>query len=100
MILHQNQVFFAGNLSDSIKNTFLTIGKRFSYGGDTGKDQRVYYVNTKEITDNKFGTANPVWFRVVDKRINLDKDIEIRCNGVYSLKLQIRFCFIQVLAVM
>ena len=79
---------FAGNLSDSIKNTFLTIGKRFSYGGDTGKDQRVYYINTKEITDNKFGTANPVWFRVVDKRINLDKDIEIRCNGVYSFKTE------------
>ena len=78
---------FTGNLSDSIKNTFLTIGKRFSYGGDTGKDQRVYYINTKEITDNKFGTANPVWFRVVDKRINLDKDIEIRCNGVYSFKI-------------
>ena len=78
---------FAGNLSDSIKNTFLTIGKRFSYGGDTGKDQRVYYINTKEITDNKFGTANPVWFRVVDKRINLDKDIEIRCNGMYSFKI-------------
>ena len=87
MILLPNQVFFAGNLSDSIKNTFLTIGKRFSYGGDTGKDQRVYYINTKEITDNKFGTANPVWFRVVDKRINLDKDIEIRCNGVYSFKI-------------
>ena len=69
------------------KSTFLTIGKRFSYGGDTGKDQRVYYINTKEITDNKFGTANPVWFRVVDKRINLDKDIEIRCNGVYSFKI-------------
>ena len=78
---------FAGNLSDSIKNTFLTIGKRFSYGGDTGKDQRVYYINTKEITDNKFGTANPVWFRVVDKRINLDKDIEIRCNGIYSFRI-------------
>ncbi len=55
----------------------------------------------RKITDNKFGTANPVWFRVVDKRINLDKDIEIRCNGVYSfLKLQIRFCFTQVLAEM
>ena len=78
---------FAGNLSDSIKNTFLTIGKRFSYGGDTGKDQRVYYINTKEITDNKFGTANPVWFRVVDQKINLDKDVEIRCNGIYSYRI-------------
>lgn len=78
---------FAGNLSDSIKSTFMTIGKRFTYGGDTGKDQRVYYFNTKEITDNKFGTANPAWFRVVDQKINLDKDVEIRCNGIYSYRI-------------
>ena len=65
----------------------MTIGKRFTYGGDTGKDQRVYYFNTKEITDNKFGTANPVWFRVVDQKINLDKDVEIRCNGIYSYRI-------------
>ena len=30
---------FAGNLGESIINTFKTIGKRFTYGGDTGKDQ-------------------------------------------------------------
>ena len=48
---------------------------------------RGHYVNTKEITDNKFGTANPVWFRVVDKRINLDKDIEIRFVTEYSFKI-------------
>ena len=78
---------FSGSLGDGIRKTFDTIGKRFAFGGDTGKDQRVYYFNTKEITDNKFGTANPVWFRVVDKRINLDKDIEIRCNGIYSFRI-------------
>ena len=78
---------FCGNLGEGIKATFQTIGKRFAFGGDTAKDQRVYYFNTKEITDNKFGTANPVWFRVVDKRINLDKDIEIRCNGIYSFRI-------------
>lgn len=78
---------FCGSLGEGIKATFLTIGKRFTFGGDTEKDQRVYYFNTKEITDNKFGTANPVWFRVVDKRINLDKDIEIRCNGIYSFRI-------------
>ena len=78
---------FCGSLGEGIKATFQTIGIRFTFGGDTAKDQRVYYFNTKEITDNKFGTANPVWFRVVDKRINLDKDIEIRCNGIYSFRI-------------
>ena len=78
---------FCGSLGEGIKTTFQTIGKRFTYGGDTAKDQRVYYFNTKEITDNKFGTANPVWFRVVDRRINLDKDVEIRCNGIYSFRI-------------
>ena len=78
---------FTGKLGDSIKETFKVIGKRFTYGGDTGKDQRVYYFNTKELLDNKFGTANPVPFRVVDRKIGLDIDVSIRCNGVYSYKI-------------
>ncbi len=78
---------FAGSLGAGIKNTFKTIGKRFTYGGDTGKDQRVYYFNTKEISDNKFGTATPIPFRVVDRNIGLDIDVSVRCNGVYSYKI-------------
>ena len=54
---------FSGSLGDGIRKTFDTIGKRFAFGGDTGKDQRVYYFNTKELVDNKFGTANPIPFR-------------------------------------
>lgn len=78
---------FAGPLGEGIKNTFKTIGKRFTYGGDTGKDQRVYYFNTKELIDNKFGTPNPIPFRVVDSSIGLDLDVSIRCSGVYSYKI-------------
>lgn len=78
---------FAGNLGEGIVNTFKQIGKRFTYGGDTGKDQRVYYFNTKEIIDNKFGTPNPVPFRVVDSKIGLDLDVSIRCSGVYSYRI-------------
>ena len=78
---------FSGKLGDSLKQTFQTIGKRFTYGGDTGKDQRVYYFNTKELIDNKFGTPNPIPFRVVDRKIGLDIDVSIRCSGVYSYKI-------------
>lgn len=78
---------FYGNLGENIVNSFKQIGKRFTFGGDTAKDQRVYYVNTKELVGNKYGTANPVPFRVVDKNIGLDVDIAIRCHGEYSYKI-------------
>jgi membrane protease subunit (stomatin/prohibitin family) len=78
---------FYGSLGPNILNTFKQIGRRFTFGGDTAKDQRVYFVNTKELVGNKYGTANPVPFRVVDKNIGLDVDIAIRCHGEYSYKI-------------
>lgn len=78
---------FSGNLGSSLDQVFDVIGKRFTYGGDTGKDQKIYYINTKELIDNKFGTPNPVPFRVVDRNIGLDVDVAVRCSGVYSYRI-------------
>ncbi|RDB59510.1 virion core protein (lumpy skin disease virus) [Paraeggerthella hongkongensis] len=78
---------FHGDLGESIKRSFAAVGKRFAFGADAPKDQRVYYFNTKEIVGNKYGTASPVPFRVVDNNIGLDVDIALRCNGEYSYRL-------------
>ena len=78
---------FAGPLGQSILDTFQMVGKRFTFGGEAPKDQRIYYFNTKELIDNKFGTPNPVPFRVVDHKIGLDVDVSLRCSGVYSYRI-------------
>lgn len=78
---------FCGDLGEGIKSVFQQIGKRFAFGGEAPKDQRVYFVNTKELVGNKYGTPNPVPFRVVDNNIGLDIDISIKCFGEYSYRI-------------
>lgn len=78
---------FYGGLGNGIKGSRNNFKRRFTFGGDTGKDQRVYFFNLKEIMGNKYGTPSPVPFRVVDANIGLDMDVSIRCNGEYSYRI-------------
>lgn len=80
-------IFYGKLNGEKLKQSFASVGKRFTFGGEPGKDQRVYYFNTKEILDNKFGTANPIIFEVVNKRINMSRTVQVRCNGVYSYRI-------------
>lgn len=78
---------FYGDLYDGLKGSWENLKRRFTFGADTGKDQRVYFFNIKEIIGNKYGTPAPIPFRVVDINIGLDMDVSIRCNGEYSYKI-------------
>ena len=89
---------FSGSLGESIKASFKTFGRRFTFGGDVGRDQRVYYFNTKEIMGNKYGTPAPVPFRVVDHNIGLDMEAGLRCNGEYTYRITDPILFYKTLA--
>ena len=78
---------FCGDLGEGIESSWENLKRRFTFGGDTAKDQRVYYFNTKEIIGNKYGTPTPIPFRVVDRNIGLDMDVSVRCNGEYSYRI-------------
>ena len=79
---------FYGDLNtDKLKTILKTTFDRFSFGGKAGKDQRVYFFNTKELTGNKYGTPVAIPFRMVDMNIGLDMDVAIRCFGEYSYRI-------------
>ena len=78
---------FNGNFGDSLGKSINEFGKRFTFGGEPSKDQRIYYFNTKEITGNKYGTPSPIPFRVVDSNVGLDMDVRLRCFGVFSYRI-------------
>ena len=78
---------FSGDLKESVVKVFEQVGRRFTFGGDTGKDQRVYYFNTKEIVGNKYGTPTAIPFKITDEDLNIRQTIHVRCFGEYSYKI-------------
>ena len=79
---------FTGDLGDNVKAIFQNVGKRFTFGGEAPKDQRVYYFNTKELPGNKYGTPAPISITaLVDRSVSRTLTIGIRCFGEYSIRL-------------
>ena len=82
--------FFAGQFGD----VFKEMWQRFTFGGDAANRQSVFYFNTKEILDNKFGTANPVpfqdWSHPVPNQMTggvLPLAVKVKCFGKYTFKI-------------
>ena len=78
---------FAGGLGQGFVNSMKDAWERFSFGGIAARTQKVYFFNLLEITDNKFGTAQPIEFRIVDSKVGLDMDTSLRVHGTYSYKI-------------
>ena len=83
----QPSLFTGKGLAANMDEVFAEIGKRFTFGGQAAADQRVYYINTKELVGSKYGTPSPIPFRVVDPRAGIDIDIGVRCFGEYSYRI-------------
>ena len=73
---------FTGGLGKGIIDTFKTIGKRFTYGGQTAKDQRVYFVNLLTIAGNKFGSPQPK--KITDEKYGM---LEVTFFGEFAFKV-------------
>ena len=64
------------------------------YGGGVAKEQAVFYINAKEIMDNKFGTKNPVpfqdWSHPIPNQMTGTMSplrVEVKCFGKYTFKV-------------
>ena len=89
---------FYGGFGKGLSSSWENFKRRFTFGGDTARDQRIYFVNTKEILGNKYGTPTPVPFRVVDQNLGLDLDASLRCNGEYTYQITDPIAFYKSLA--
>lgn len=74
---------FYGGFGKGLIDSFKKFGERFTTGGIANHDQRVYFVNTRSIPDNKFGTSTPIPFR--DSEFGMT--VDIRCYGTYQMKV-------------
>lgn len=82
--------FFAGQFGEVFKEMWT----RFVYNGGTSKEQAVFYINAKEIMDNKFGTPAPVpfqdWSHAIPNQMTgslSPMGVKVKCFGKYTFKI-------------
>jgi len=82
--------FFAGQFKD----TFKEMWERFTYNGESSKQQAVFFFNMKEIMENRFGTAIPIPFQdwshpLVNEmsKTLMPMRLEIKCFGKYTFRI-------------
>ena len=82
--------FFAGQFGAVFKEMWT----RFTYNGAPNKEQAVFFINSKEIIDNKFGTPAPVpfqdWSHPIPNQMTGTMSplrVEVRCFGKYTFKI-------------
>ena len=82
--------FFAGQFGA----VFKEMWGRFTYNGGTFKEQAVFYINAKEIMDNKFGTPAPIpfqdWSHPIPNQMTgaiSPLRVEVKCFGKYTFKI-------------
>ena len=73
---------FYGGLGKGILDSIKTIGSRITFGGQTARDQRVYYVNLLNVLGNKFGSPQPK--KITDEKYGI---IEVTFFGEYAYKV-------------
>lgn len=89
---------FAGSLGQSILDTFKAMGRRFTFGGEVANNQRVYFVNTKPILSNKYGTPGPITLKLVDADLGIKYNMPVRCFGEYGYQITNPILFYKSLA--
>ena len=82
--------FFAGDFGAVFKEMWT----RFTYNGGVAKEQAVFYINAKEIIDNKFGTPAPVpfqdWSHPIPNQMTKELTplrVQVKCFGKYTFKI-------------
>ena len=82
--------FFAGQFGP----VFKEMWNRFTYGGGVSKEQAVFFINAKEIIDNKFGTPAPIpfqdWSHPIPNQMTNSVTplrVDVKCFGKYTFKI-------------